>query len=299
MAAGLLAAEAPGATGCAISPAALTDLDLAIARQAVAAEILAIAFYTQALASKQLGNGELKYLKRAQFNEQEHLKAVSDVLTAAGQTPSTSDDFTITFPKNSFTTAGSIAKLGVTLETGFVGAYLGAVDGVSDAGLKTTAADRASESQHLSVFSDSPPTVPSGLVPGTARLRNGVRLPRRLPRLNHAQAGLHGTSKPPAHWGSASTRFGAGTVRAGSRPRAMQGNRRQVSAREIERLRGAGGTAGLSAQPVRGRDPGSAGRGPDRTGRDSGDGTDPGGRDCDPRLNRGARAAPGESASAV
>lgn len=161
MTAGLLAAEAPAAGGRA---AALSDLDLAIARQAVAAEILAIEFYSQAIASKQLGNGDLKYLRRAQFNEQEHLEAVSDVLTAAGQTPSTSDDFTITFPKDSFATPGSIAKLGVTLETGFVGAYLGAVDGLGDAGLKTTAARiAASESQHLSVFSDLSANRPVGL----------------------------------------------------------------------------------------------------------------------------------------
>jgi len=158
MAAGLLATEAPAAS------AALSDLDLAIARQAVAAEILAIEFYNQAIASKQLGNGEAKYLKRAQFNEQEHLKAVSDVITAAGQTPSTSDDFTITFPKNSFATAGSIAKLGTTLETAFVGAYLGAVDGLGDAGLKTTAARiAANESQHLSVFSDLSANRPVGV----------------------------------------------------------------------------------------------------------------------------------------
>ncbi len=49
----------------------------------------------------------------------------------------------------------SIAKLGLALETGFVGAYLGAVDEFAPEDLKTTAARiAASESQHLSVFSN-------------------------------------------------------------------------------------------------------------------------------------------------
>ena len=98
--AGLVAGGAVASTRK-VAAAGLVDLDLAIARQAVAAEILAIEFYTQAIASKKIGGDDLKYLKRGRFNEQEHLKAASDVLTAAGQTPSTSDDFTITFPKNS------------------------------------------------------------------------------------------------------------------------------------------------------------------------------------------------------
>lgn len=163
MTAGLVAGGA-GASTRRADGAALVDLDLAIARQAVAAEILAIEFYTQAIASKVFVNDDLKYLKRAMFNEQEHLKAVSDVLSGAGQTPSTGDDFTITFPKGSFGSRGSVANLGVTMETAFVGAYLGAVAALSDGDLKTTAARiAASESQHLSVFSGLAADRPVGL----------------------------------------------------------------------------------------------------------------------------------------
>ena len=164
MTAGLLAGEATGARSRTVSATALGDLDLAIVRQAVAAEILAIEFYARAIASKKISGDELRYLQRAQFNEQEHLKAASDLLTAAGQTPSTSDDFTITFPKNSFTTVGSIAELGVTLETAFVGAYLGAVQESTDSDLQTTTARiAASESQHLNVFSDLASNRPVGV----------------------------------------------------------------------------------------------------------------------------------------
>lgn len=132
----------------------LADLDLALTRLAVGAEILAVAFYTQGIASKRFAGDELKYLRRTLFNEQEHLTALSKVITDAGQTPSTADDFTITFPKEAFASRNSIAKLGVVLETVFLGTYLGAVDTIASTDLKTTAARiAANESQHLSVFS--------------------------------------------------------------------------------------------------------------------------------------------------
>lgn len=143
---------------------ALADLDLALARLAVGAEILAVEFYTRAIASKTFSDDETKYFKRALFNEQEHLQAVSEVLAGAGQTPSTADDFDITFPDGTFDSRGSIARLGVALETAFVGSYLGAVDAFAPSDLKTTAARiAASEAQHLSVFSDLAANHPVGI----------------------------------------------------------------------------------------------------------------------------------------
>jgi hypothetical protein len=151
--AGLLVDRAGAATGAATASGVLTDLDYGIARLAVGAELLAAEFYTQAIAAKKFAGPALGYLNRALFNEREHLKAVSEILTGGGQTASTADDFEITFPKGSFDSRGSIAKLGLALETAFVGAYLGAVDTFAPADLKTTAARiAASEAQHLSLF---------------------------------------------------------------------------------------------------------------------------------------------------
>jgi rubrerythrin len=164
MTAGLLAERAGATTARSNASGPLADLDLALARLAVGAEILAVEFYTRAIASKKLSAAETDDLERALFNEQEHLQAVSEILSGAGQTPSTADDFTITFQKGAFDSAGSIAKLGVTLETAFVGAYLGAVDAFGPADLKTTAARiAASESQHLSLFSGLASNRPVGL----------------------------------------------------------------------------------------------------------------------------------------
>ncbi len=161
---GLLVENVAAAGAQAAASGPLADLDLALARLAVGAEILAVEFYTEAIASKKFTADRVKYLKRALFNEQEHLTAMSQVISGAGQTPSTADDFTITFPKGTFDSRGAIAKFGVAIETAFVGAYLGAVDAAGSSDLRTTAARiAASESQHLSVFSDLAANRPIGI----------------------------------------------------------------------------------------------------------------------------------------
>lgn len=146
--AGLLATSATAASGL------LADADLALARLAVGAELLALEFYRQAIESGHFKGNELKHLERALFNEQEHLTAVSGILTGAGQTASTADDLTITFPDGTFASRSSIAKLGVALETAFVGAYVGAAAAFAPADLRSAAASiAASEAEHLSVLS--------------------------------------------------------------------------------------------------------------------------------------------------
>jgi hypothetical protein len=164
MTAGLLVDTARGAATGTVASGPLTDLDLATARLAVGAEILAAEFYARAIASKKLAGDVLKHSKRALFNEQEHLRAMSEILSGAGQTPSTSDDFEVAFPKDTFDSVASIARLGVALETAFVGAYLGAVDSFAPGDLKTTAARiAANEAQHLTVLSELVSNRPVGV----------------------------------------------------------------------------------------------------------------------------------------
>ena len=62
-------------------------------------------------------------------------------------------DFDFSYPKGAFASKSSIAKLGVTLEAAFMGAYLDAVDGLQTDALKQTVAQiAANEAEHLSVF---------------------------------------------------------------------------------------------------------------------------------------------------
>jgi Ferritin-like domain len=146
--AGTLAARATAASG------PLADLDLALARLVVGIELLAADFAAVAIESKHFQGDELRYLQRVAFNEGEHLVAVSEILSGAGLTPSTADDFDFAYPKGAFDSRTSIAQLGVSLETTSLGAYLGAVDAFAASDLKTTAARiAASEAVHLSLFS--------------------------------------------------------------------------------------------------------------------------------------------------
>ena len=124
--------------------------DTDIAKLAATAELLAIDFYSQAIASKQLKNDELSYLVGAKANEVAHYNALKGVLGKA-----TPKGLMFTYPKGSFSSRHAIGALGQALETAFVGAYMGAVTALSSNELKGVAAEiGACESRHLSVLTN-------------------------------------------------------------------------------------------------------------------------------------------------
>ena len=124
--------------------------DSDIAKLAATAELLAIDFYTRAIASKKLSGDELSYLVGAKENEVAHYDALKGVLKSA--TPS---GLKFRYPSGSFSSRTRIGKLGEALETAFVGAYMGAVTAFSSNELKGVAAEiGACESRHLSVLTN-------------------------------------------------------------------------------------------------------------------------------------------------
>ena len=124
--------------------------DTDIAKLAATAELLAIDFYSQAIASKQLKDDELSYLVGAKANEVAHYNALKGVLGKA-----TPKGLMFNYPKGSFSSRHSIGALGQALETAFVGAYMGAVTALSSNELKGVAAEiGACESRHLSVLTN-------------------------------------------------------------------------------------------------------------------------------------------------
>jgi hypothetical protein len=128
--------------------AVTTDAD--IAKLAATAELLAIDFYSHAIASKQLKGDELSYLAGARDNEQAHYAALKAVLKSA-----TPKGLTFKYPSGSFASRHSIGMLGEALETAFVGAYMGAVTALQSNELKGVAAEIGScESRHLSVLTN-------------------------------------------------------------------------------------------------------------------------------------------------
>ena len=113
-------------------------------------ELLTIEFWTQVIVTVKLPRSERKPAGRALLNEQEHLAAVSQILTGAGQTAPTADDFDLTFPDGTFSNRATILGAAAALETIALGVYLGAVDALAAGDLRTAAARiAASEAQHL------------------------------------------------------------------------------------------------------------------------------------------------------
>ncbi len=147
---GGLALVAGGAVlGAAAGPAlGQASGDVAIAKLAATAELLAVDVYSRAIRTGVFTGDVLAYMEAARQNEQDHYDALAEVLGA--QTPK---GVRFMYPAGTFTDAGTIAKTGVALETAFVGAYLGAVEALKDNDLKGVAAlVGANEAQHLATF---------------------------------------------------------------------------------------------------------------------------------------------------
>lgn len=177
----LFAGSAAGALATRAAADTIPDADLAYARLFVAVELLADDLYGRTIASKRFHGAELKYLLRARFNEQEHYRTVSQILSGAGQAPAVASDFDFSYPKGSFASRMSIGTLGVRLETLFLGVYLGAVGALQTNALEQPVARiAASEAQHLSIF-----TAFSGGNPV------GVSFPNPLP-IDEASGALDG-----------------------------------------------------------------------------------------------------------
>jgi len=132
----------------------LPDDDLAYMRLLVGAELLAIDFYTRAIATNRVREPALSNMRHALGNENEHYASLSTVLAAAGQAPATASDVDFTYPARSFASPSATLKLGIQLEQTMLGAYLGAVDGLQ--ALKRPFAQiAANEAQHLSVLTSN------------------------------------------------------------------------------------------------------------------------------------------------
>lgn len=146
-----------GAVGALALPTAAraaspTEADLAQYRLALGTELLGVEFYRRAHASKLFPAHRKRDFALALANEQQHQKAIGGLLAAAGQTVPSADDFDIAFPARAFTSRLRLARLGIELETAFLGAYLGAAATVSDPSAAAIAARlAASQSRHLAL----------------------------------------------------------------------------------------------------------------------------------------------------
>lgn len=152
---GALLASASGLA--AFVPAAFAttppDGDLAYLRLLIAAELLAVDFYTQALAH---GDLDQQYGPRAQrilADETEHYNLLAALMTAAGQTPATSGDIDFSYPAATFAGTSSALRFASRLESVLVGSYIDAVTNVQTAAYRGTLAQiLANEARHQSAL---------------------------------------------------------------------------------------------------------------------------------------------------
>lgn len=122
--------------------------DVAIAKLAATAELLAVDVYGRAIDTGFFTGDVLAYMEAARQNEQDHYDALAKVLGA--QAPK---GVKFRYPAGTFKDSSSIVQTGVALETAFVGAYLGAAEALKDNDLKGVAAlFGANEAQHLTTF---------------------------------------------------------------------------------------------------------------------------------------------------
>src|SRR5262245_35631228 len=94
--------------------AAAPDGDLAYLRLLVAAELLALDFEAQALASGKITGRSPALVRQVRHDDNAHYAGLSALLNGAGQPPATSGDIDFSYPKGSYATHGSILKLGWT-----------------------------------------------------------------------------------------------------------------------------------------------------------------------------------------
>jgi hypothetical protein len=148
---GALLVSASGLSTLASVASAATppDGDLAYLRLLIAAELLAVDFQTNALASGRLRHAARPVFRQMRADENAHYKQLATLMVAAGQVPTTAADINFSYPKGSFRSQASILRLAARLERLSVGAYVGAIENVATPGLRLPIGQiAANEAQH-------------------------------------------------------------------------------------------------------------------------------------------------------
>jgi len=133
--------------------AAVPDVDLSYLRLLTATELLKGDFQAKALASGKLDALGIRLVRRMQADDRAHYSGLASLLTGAGQPPATADDIDFSYPRGSFDSRDSSAKLAWKLATLSLGAYLGAIENVQTSAARLALAQiAANEAQQSSAL---------------------------------------------------------------------------------------------------------------------------------------------------
>jgi len=130
----LLVATASGlvAAGLGVRSAeAATDDELAYANFGLAAAYLAADYYARAAEAGKLGPDAGRTLRSGRAASLAHARALSDLITGAGDTPAASEDFSFVWPAKAFDTAAAVRATGFAVLRPTLGAYQSAAAAVS------------------------------------------------------------------------------------------------------------------------------------------------------------------------
>jgi len=109
---------------------AATDDELAYANFGLAAAFLAADYYFRALQAGRLGADARRTLRTGRSASLAQARALSGLITGAGDTPAAAEDFEFAWPRAAFSTAASTRKTGVAVLGPTLGAYQSAAASV-------------------------------------------------------------------------------------------------------------------------------------------------------------------------
>jgi hypothetical protein len=121
------------------SARAATEDDLAFANFGASTELLVKDFYAKALEAKLVNGPRAAALRRGRSAAAQHVKALSDLLTGAGDVPPLPEDFQFAWPGLTFETEKTMTETGAGVLRALRGAY-------------QTAAATASEASHRVLY---------------------------------------------------------------------------------------------------------------------------------------------------
>lgn len=175
---GFFKALAVAGMGAAVGSALLTGKasaqgysggDLEIANFALTLEYLEAEFYQLALDAGVLSEPALSQVTATGDHENQHVDALTTLITDAGGTPVEKPTFT--FPPDAFSSEASILNLAATFEPVGVGAYTGAAPMIQDPAVLAAAGSIAGvEAQHVAAFNGLLGVIPPANDPFPAAL---------------------------------------------------------------------------------------------------------------------------------
>lgn len=103
--------------------AAATESDLAFANFGLATSYLVADFYSRALEAARVDPEQRRTLRAGRAAASGHARALTELLTGAGDTPAAAEDFAFEWPATTFGSAASIRRTGVAVLKAALAAY--------------------------------------------------------------------------------------------------------------------------------------------------------------------------------